>query len=150
MRGLILPIFLTFLAGVFVPIQTGANAYLGKGLGNGLISTFVVFIVASISALTLLLLQRPEIPISSQIHQIPWYAWTVGGILGTAYIFILIYSTPKLGMANVVGLVVLGQMVMAMVMDHFGWMGLNIHAFNWKRLLGAALMIVGLLVIKKY
>jgi len=60
----------------------------------------------------------------------------------------LIYTAPKLGMASVVGLVVLGQMVMAMLIDHFGWLGLSIHTINWKRLSGALLMIVGLLIIK--
>lgn len=150
MKISIIAILLALLAGMFVPLQTGANAFLSKGLGHGMLSTLVVFLVASITSLIILLIQRPEIPSINQMTIIPWYAWLVGGVLGTAYIFILIYTAPKLGMASVVGLVVLGQMLMAMVMDHFGWLGLSIHAFNWRRLGGALLMIIGLLIIKKY
>ena len=150
MKSLILPILLAFIAGAFVPIQTGANAFLSKGLGNGMLSTLVVFLVASITTGIALLVQRPEIPSLPAMGTIPLYAWCIGGILGSAYIFILIYTAPKLGMATVVGLVVLGQMIMAMIMDHFGWMGLNIHKVNWGRIAGAALMIVGLLIIKKF
>ncbi len=150
MKLAVWPIVLALAAGAFVPLQTGANAFLTKGLSHGMLSTFVVFLVAAFSSLIILAFQRPSIPSLSQLSEIPLYAWLVGGVLGAAYIFILITTAPRLGMATVVGLVVLGQMLMAMVMDHYGWMGLSIHTFNWKRLAGAALMIVGLLMIRKY
>ena len=150
MKQLLFPIVLALAAGAFVPLQTGANAFLSKGLGSGMLSTLVVFVIAAICSLIVVALQRPAIPEAGQLAAIPWYAWLIGGVLGTAYIFILIYTAPKLGMATVVGLVVLGQMLMAMLMDHYGWLGLNIHAFNWKRLAGAMLMIAGLLIIRKY
>ncbi|MEM6377881.1 MAG: DMT family transporter [Bacteroidota bacterium] len=150
MKQLILPILLAFAAGAFVPIQTGANTLLTKGLGNGLLSTLVVFIMASLATLAFLFAQRPELPSIQQAQSIPWYAWTAGGVLGSIYIFILIYTAPKLGMATVVGLVVLGQIVMAMAVDHFGWLGLAVHKVNWQRIAGGFLMIIGLLIIKKY
>lgn len=150
MKNAILPILLAFMAGAFVPIQTGANAYLSKGLGNGMLSTLVVFIVAALATLCMLLVQRPSIPPTHQLAAIPLYAWCTGGILGAAYIFLLIYTAPKLGMASVVGLVVLGQMLMAMTVDHFGWLGFAVHHINWKRIGGSILMILGLLIIKKF
>ncbi|MEM9328921.1 MAG: DMT family transporter [Bacteroidota bacterium] len=149
MKQQLFPLLLALTAGIFVPLQTGANAFLTKGLGHGMLSTLIVFIVAALSSLMIVAFQRPALPSMSHLSTIPWYAWGVGGVLGTAYIFILIYTAPRLGMATVVGLVVLGQMLMAMLMDHFGWMGLSIHAFNWKRMAGALLMIAGLLIIRK-
>jgi len=150
MKQLLLPLVLALAAGAFVPLQTGANAFLSKGLGDGMLSTFVVFVIAAICSLLVVLFQWPALPEISQLTSIPVYAWLTGGVLGTAYIFILIYTAPKLGMATVVGLVVLGQMIMALLMDHNGWLGLAIHAFNWKRGVGAVLMIVGLLIIRKF
>ena len=141
---------LALAAGAFVPLQTGANAFLTKGLGNGMLSTLIVFLVAAVSSMIVLAFQRPSIPSFNQLAEIPLYAWSVGGVLGTAYIFILIYTAPKLGMATVVGLVVLGQMLMGLLMDHYGWLGLSIHVFSWKRLAGALLMVVGLLIIRQY
>jgi len=150
MKNLIFAVILAFAAGAFVPVQTATNVYLSKGLGHGMLSTFVVFVVASITSLIVLLIQRPEMPTTEALIEIPWYAWLTGGVLGAAYILILIYTAPKLGMATVVGLVVLGQIVLAMIIDHFGWLGISIHHINWKRLLGALLMIIGLIIIKKY
>ena len=150
MKNLIIPIALAFAAGAFVPMQTGANAVLSKGLGNGLLSTLVVFIVAAIATAIFLLLQRPEIPSLEHAQSIHFYAWTTGDILGSIYIFILIYTAPKLGMATVVGLVVFGQIVMAMVVDHFGSLGLDVHKVSWGRVGGGLLMIIGLLIIKKF
>ena len=150
MKQIVWPIILAVTAGAFVPLQTGANAFLTKGLGNGMLSTFIVFVVAAVSSLIILAFQRPVVPSFHDMAETPLYAWLVGGVLGAAYIFILITTAPQLGMATVVGLVVLGQMLMAMLMDHYGWMGLSIHLFNWRRLAGAALMIVGLLIIRKY
>ena len=150
MKNLIIPIILAFVAGAFVPIQTGANAVLSKGLSNGLLSTLVVFLVAAVATIVFLLIQRPELPSLQQAQSIPWYAWSAGGVLGSIYIFILIYTAPKLGMATVVGLVVFGQIAMAMTVDHFGWLGLDVHKVNWERIAGGALMIIGLLIIKKY
>ena len=141
---------LAFTAGAFVPIQTGTNAYLSKGLGNGMLSTLVVFIIASVTTLIALVVQKPEVPSLSLITLIPWYAWCIGGILGSAYIFLLIYTAPKLGMATVVGVVVLGQMLMAMIIDHFGWLGISTHEINWGRVSGTILMVIGLFIIKKF
>lgn len=150
MKNMIVPLLLALLAGTLVPLQTGANTYLSKGLGNSGLSTLVVFIVAMVATLAFLLLQRPALPTSSQLSQIPWHAWCTGGVLGAVYIFLLIYTAPRLGMASTVGLVILGQLLMAMVVDHFGWYGMTIMHFNWKRLAGALIMVLGLWIIKKY
>ena len=150
MKNFILPILLAFAAGAFVPVQTGANALLSKGLGSSMLSALVVFLVATVSTVAILLFQKPAIPTASQISAIPLYAWLAGGMLGAAYILLLIYTAPKLGMANVVGLVVLGQITIAMAVDHFGWLGMSVHHVNWQRLLGALLMVLGLVIIKKY
>ncbi|WP_108803201.1 DMT family transporter [Aquimarina sp. Aq107] len=150
MKQLIFPILLAFAAGAFVPIQTGANALLGKNLGSGMLSTLVVFVVATLSTALFIAFQRPTIPNITQLSAIPLYAWVTGGILGAAYIYLLIYTAPKLGMAGVVGFVVSGQLIAAMLFDHFGWMGFEQHSINWKRFLGALLLITGVLIIKKY
>jgi len=149
-RILIIPILLAFAAGAFVPIQTGANSLLGKGLGSGILSTFVVFVVATISTALCILFQRPVLPSMAQMGTIPVYAWLTGGILGAAYIYLLIYTAPRLGMAGAVGFVIGGQLIIAMLFDHFGWMGFTQHAINWKRVLGAVFLILGVLMIKKY
>jgi transporter family-2 protein len=53
-------------------------------------------------------------------------------------------------MAGAVSYVISGQLIMPTLFDHFGWMEFVQHAINWKRLLGVAFLILGVLIIKKY
>lgn len=150
MKSLIIPVLLAFAAGVFVPIQTGANALLSKNLGSGMLSTLVVFIMATLTTLLFVAFQRPTVPNMNQLSTIPIYAWVTGGILGAIYVYLLIYTAPKLGMASVVGFVIAGKIIMAIIFDHFGLMGFQQHAINWKRIIGAIFLVVGVIIIKKF
>ncbi len=129
-----------------MPIQIGANAYLSNSLGNSILSTLVVFLVASVATLFALFLQRALLPSLAQMAPIPWYAWCTGGVFNAACIFLLIYTAPKLGMVTLMGLVVLGQILMALTVDQFGGLGFSIHLLNWKRVAGALPMVIGFAV----
>ncbi len=144
------PVLLAVLAGAFIPVQTGANTFLSKGLGNLTLSTWVVFVIASLATLLILLLERPSIPPRSKLKAIPWFAWLCGGVLGSGYIYLLIFTAPTLGMANVLGIVVLGKVFTALAIDHFGWLGMGLKKINWKKGLGAALMLLGIFLIKQF
>lgn len=143
-------IALALAAGAIVPLQTGTNAALSRGLGNGIMASFVVFVIAALCMGIVLLIMRQSMPAASQLTSIPAYAWVTGGILGTVYIFLLIYLAPKLGMASVTGFVVAGQLLMAVIFDHFGLMNFPVHAINWQRMAGILLMAGGLFLIKKF
>ena len=150
MQSQVVLIGLALLAGVFVPFQTGCNTALTRSFSSGLYASLVVFIVAAVAMAAAILLQRQAIPAAAQMASAHWYAWTGGGVLGAAYIFLLIYLAPRLGIANATGFVVAGQLFTAILFDHFGFMGFPVHAINWQRLTGAALLIGGLYLIKKF
>lgn len=150
MKNIGVPLLLALVAGAFVPIQTGVNTFLSKGLGNVMLSTFVVFVVASIATSLILIIDRPKIPDFSQLKTIPWFAWLTGGVLGSGYIYLLIFVAPVLGMANVLGIVIIGKIFTAIAIDHFGWLGMKINKVNWKKILGAILMLIGISIIKQF
>ena len=150
MQSQLLLISLALLAGAFVPFQTGSNTALTRSLGSGFYASLIVFMVASLAMIALIIFQKQNLPSVAQMQTVPWYAWVGGGILGGAYIYILIYLAPKLGIANVTGLVVAGQLITAILFDHFGFMGFAVHPINWQRLAGVLLLIGGLYLIKKF
>jgi bacterial/archaeal transporter family-2 protein len=150
MQPQLLLMALALLAGALVPFQTGSNTALTKSLGSGYYASLVVFIVAAIAMMIAIALQRQAFPTAAQIQSASWHAWLGGGLLGAAYIYLLIYLAPRLGIANATGFVVAGQLFTAMVFDHFGLMGFAVHSINWQRLTGLALLIGGLYLIKKY
>ena len=66
-----------------------------------------------------------------------------------AYVCCVIILAPKIGAANTLGLVVGGQMVLAIILDHFGLLGFAQHAVNMYRVAGTILLIAGVLLIVK-
>lgn len=142
-------ILIVLLAGIGVPIQTASNAALGKSLGGPIHSTVAVFLVGLILVSLIFFMQKNTVPSGAAIGEAPWWGW-LGGPLGVAYIFVLILVAPKIGMANAVGFVILGQILGAVVLDHFGWLNFPVHKINWQRLLGALLMIIGVFLIRKF
>ena len=142
-------ILIVLLAGIGVPIQTASNAALGKSLGGPIHSTLAVFLVGLFLIIFIFVLQKNSFPSGPAIAQAPWWGW-LGGPLGVAYIFVLIHVAPKVGMASAVGFVILGQILGAVLLDHFGWLNFPVHKINWQRAVGAILMIIGVFLIRKF
>jgi transporter family-2 protein len=76
-----------------------------------------------------------------------WFSWT-GGIFGAIYIAVSILMLPRLGAATVVTLIVVGQLIGSLVFDHYGLLGVPVHPANLVRLMGAAFLILGALLIR--
>ncbi|MFW1920298.1 DMT family transporter, partial [Acinetobacter baumannii] len=80
------------------------------------------FFIGTIVLAVMVFFQSAEKPTFSEISNIPWLLWT-GGFLGVYAISMSIYTAPKLGFLTFTGLVVFGQLVISMLLDHFGWLG---------------------------
>jgi bacterial/archaeal transporter family-2 protein len=83
------------------------------------------------------------------IKTVPAYAW-LGGVLGAFYVTAIILAFPKIGPALTFGLVVTGQMTIAVLLDHFNVLVAQQHSINGWRLLGIAFLIVGVIIIRKF
>jgi transporter family-2 protein len=56
---------------------------------------------------------------------------------------------PKIGAANALGFVIAGQLLGAVILDHFGWIGFPVKEISWTRILGIAVMILGVYLVQK-
>ncbi|MEM9361435.1 MAG: DMT family transporter [Bacteroidota bacterium] len=145
----ILYLVLVLAAGLGVPLQTASNTALGKQLGSPWHSTLAVFVIGAVLVAILFIAYRYTLPSGQVIAGSPWWSW-LGAPLGVAYIFILIIAAPRLGMSTAVGIVIVGQLLGSVLIDHFGWLGFPVHTLNWKRLVGALMLLIGVYLIKKY
>ncbi len=145
----ILWLALALLAGAMIPIQTAFNTNLGKTFGSPFLSTLAVFVVATLTIIVTVAVMRTGLPSVETIQTAPWWAW-LGGILGVFYIVLLIFLTPKLGVGTVTGLVVAGQIVTAVIIDHFGLLNFPIHSLNIYRIAGVAMMIGGVILVRRF
>ena len=76
--------------------------------------------------------------------------WLSGGALGTIYLTGNIWLAPKLGAAALVGFVVTGQLLFAVLCDHFGWRGFQQHSLTIWRGVGCVMMVGGVALIGKF
>lgn len=141
--------FFAILIGVMLPVQAGLNSTMGKALKSPLYGTLVSFGVGTIALLLWLLLTRANWTDIKHGFQLPWYYWT-GGLLGVVYVAGIIILTPRLGVALTFGITVAAQMAFSVIMDHHGWLGVPENPINWVRVLGVAMIIVGVALVHSF
>jgi transporter family-2 protein len=140
---------LAFLSGVVLPLQVGLNIMVGKASGNAIWAAAVSFVVGSAALLTYLLSTRQVWPGVNALAAVPAYAWGAG-LFGAFYVSVSILAAPKIGAAMLITLVVAGQMVAALALDHYGALGFPQHSVNWGRIIGAMMVVGGVVLIRKY
>jgi len=140
---LILPLAMGI--GVAMAFQTAINAQLREQLHSPLQAALLSFFIGTIVLAVMVFFQSAEKPTLSEISNIPWLLWT-GGFLGVYAISMSIYTAPKIGFLILSGLVIFGQLLMSMLLDHLGWLGVEKNPINWQRLLGAIVIFIGVLL----
>ena len=144
-----LPILLAILAGVLTPTQGAINNKLTQFVGNPILSSFISFIVGSIALGICLLFTKNPFALFYQTKDAPLIAWT-GGISGAIFITALILAIPRIGVTMTFSLAILGQMLITLPIDHFGFLGTPVREINIQRIIGVLLVIIGVIVIRKY
>ena len=138
---------LALLAGVVIPFQTACNAALSRGLGNALLTTCAVLIVGTVLCMLMLLGMRPGLPTVESLQRIPLLAWS-GGILSVAYVLLVVLTAQRIGVGLTTALVLTGQIIVALVIDHVGLLGNPQKPAGLPQILGVALMIGGVLCFR--
>lgn len=148
MYNIALPIALAFAAGISIVIQQALNANLRTALSSAVWSGFASYFVGLLCMVLLAVALRDPVPSAAVASRIPWWAWS-GGLFGAIFIGLAIYLIPILGAATFISLLIAGQMLTSVTFDHFGWLGLEQRSIDLPRLIGAALLIAGVVLIRR-
>lgn len=133
------------LAGAMLPIQFGINAQLAHWVGGSMRAAFVSFVVGAAALLIAVLVAQRGWP--DRAGDAPWWVWT-GGLLGAFYVLGSIVTAPKLGAATLVALILAGQAVASLLVDHFGWVGFPENPVTPVRLAGVGLLAAGVVLVR--
>lgn len=134
---------LAFLAGVGIPILASLNANLGARLANPVAATVVLFLVGlAVSAAALTVVGVPKASAFSQSPPV----YYLGGVLVAFYILTVTWVVPRFGLSNAIFFVLLGQIVAAALIDHFGIFGATRAVLTIPRVTGIVVMTAGLLL----
>ena len=137
---------LAVAVGVGISLQVGMNVTLRGVLMSPMVAALISFLVGSLSLFLYIMLSGAPWPVRGQAHLVRRWAW-FGGLMGAFYVASSIVLGPRLGAAALLALVVLGQLLTSLVLDHFGWMGFAQHPLTMARTLGAVLLFCGVLLI---
>jgi bacterial/archaeal transporter family-2 protein len=140
-------VLMALIAGATLPTQAGINAQLNLWSGSPVLAAAISFAVGTAALILYILALRIPVPALAAAAGHPWWIWT-GGTLGAFFVAALVILAPKLGAASMVALVVAGQMIASLVLDHFGMVGYTVHPVNPIRLFGAGLVVVGVILIR--
>jgi bacterial/archaeal transporter family-2 protein len=148
MQNVIWPAILTIAAGFSVLIQQAFNANLRTELNSAAWSGFVSYFLGVLCMLALAAAVREPLPSVAVMARVPFWAWS-GGVFGAIFIALSIITIPKLGGAAYIALLVAGQMIAALAVDHFGWLGIPERHTDLPRMLGVALLVGGVVLIRR-
>jgi transporter family-2 protein len=90
---------------------------------------------------------RLPLPSLAFISKAPLWMWA-GGAFGVCFISLALMLLPKLGASGFMALVLAGQVVASLVLDHFGWFGLVEREMTVPRVSGAVLLMAGVVLIQ--
>ena len=137
------------LAGTLITVQTGSNARLKEAFGDALPAAIVSSSLGIILLIAVMLTARISWPSLSSVAGAPWWGW-LGGVLGAVYAVTTVLLARELGAATLTALVVTGQLLCSVVLDHFGWVGFAEHAASIGRIVGCLLMVAGFFLIARF
>jgi transporter family-2 protein len=133
--------------GAFLALQAPTNAMLARGVGSPVNAALISFLVGSagLAVAAVLLQVRPD---AGAVRALPWWAW-LGGLYGAVLVAAMAFAAPKIGVAAALTLLVAGQFVMALALDHFGAMGLVPRPVSPTKVLGLVLIAAGVLLVRR-
>ena len=141
-------IALIILAGGATALQAPTNARLMTAVGSPVNAAFVSFAVgtAVLGLMAVVFQTRPDMVAA---RALPWYAW-IGGLYGVVFVIAATWGVPRLGVALTITLMVAGQLLISLILDHFGAFGAPQQPINLGRLAGVALVIGGVLMVRRF
>ena len=129
-------------AGLLFGLQSPINAQLSRSVGV-LEGSFLSFLGGTlVLGLAMLVFGKGHV---GGVFGVP--AWQlVGGLLGATVVFNTILCVPHIGVLPTLMAMILGNLIMGCIIDHFGWFGIPVTLFTWRRFLGVLLVLLGLLI----
>ena len=138
-RGL--AVALTAFAGGLVALQAPINSMLGKSVGT-FAAASVSFVIGTIALVGITVFTGGGFGDVGEARNLAWYYLT-GGLLGACYVTTVLVSVRTLGAGGVTAATIAGQLALSVVVDHFGWLGVERSPVTAVKVVGLALLAAG-------
>ena len=145
--AVLLPIVLVFAGGALVSLQAPTNSMLARAGGSPVLAALISFAIGTL-ALFVVWLGSGNRPAAEAFARLPYFAW-FGGLYGAFFVAVAAFAAPRIGLASLITIGIAGQIVMALALDHFGLLGLPKDAISVTKVVGAALVLIGVVLVRR-
>lgn len=142
-------IILAILAGMAITTQAPINSKLAGYTGSPITAAFISFAVGTVALFVYMLLTGVPLSNLASSKNAPLIAW-IGGFLGAFFVSVMAMVVSRIGVALTFSLAIGGQMLVTLLIDHFGWLGVSEKPINLMRVLGAAFITIGVILIRQF
>ena len=142
-------ILLALVAGMMMPTQAAINNKLATYVQSPVLAAFFSFAVGLIGLFLYMLAAKIPLQNLANVKSAPPVSW-LGGLCGAFFVTAVVISVPRLGIALTFSILILGQMLITLPIDHFGFLGIPVREINLPRLLGVILVIAGVFLIRRF
>jgi transporter family-2 protein len=139
---------LAVFVGALIPVQAATNAAMSRVVGSVAITSLALFAVGFVVVAAWAIVMRVPLPSLETLRRVPAYGY-VGGFIVASYVISITFLAPRLGVGNAIRLVVTGQIVAAVIIDHIGAFGAVVERLTAGRAIGVVLMIVGVILARR-
>jgi bacterial/archaeal transporter family-2 protein len=136
-------------AGVLQAWGPPMNGALKKALVNPWLSSLISFVPIVAFLLVLTLCRPSPLPTVEQVGQMPWWA-PLGGLVGAFAVVAGLMFVSKVGAGAFAGMTITANFLMSLLIDKYGWFGMEVHELSAGRMGGAALMVAGIVLICRF
>ena len=137
-------LIIALVAGVALATQSAINTQLAKAMsGEAVIATFISFAVGTIVLFFIAWVKTDLWGNLSTVPSQPWWK-LIGGVLGAIVVFTTVLLAPKLGITAMLFFIIVGQLITATTIDHFGLIGMPIREVNITKFIGLIIVAFGL------
>ena len=137
-------LIIALAAGVALATQSAINTQLAKAMSDeAVIATFISFAVGTIVLFFIAWIKTDLWGNLSTVPSQPWWK-LIGGILGAVVVFTTVLLAPKLGITAMLFFIIVGQLITAATIDHFGLIGMPIREVNITKFIGLIIVAFGL------
>lgn len=134
-----------FAAGALIPLMAILNAGLARAVGGPVQAAVILFAVGLVSSLLVAATATARIPELPTLARIP-FAQFAGGIIVAFYVLSITFLAPRFGVGNAILFAVTAQLLSSAAIDHYGLAGASLRPLTATRLLGLAIVIIGLVL----
>ena len=139
---------LAVIVGALIPVQAATNAAMSRVIGSVAITSLALFAIGFVVVAAWAIVIRVPLPSLETLRRVPAYGW-FGGFIVASYVISITFLAPRLGVGNAIRLVVTGQIVAAVIIDHVGAFGAVVQRLTMGRAIGAVLMIIGVILARR-